>query len=191
VQSAIVFRFVDQPPVPRQDAGVDLYLIRHAIAVDREDWGADRPDADRPLTPEGIARFDAAVSGLERLGVRFDRMLHSPWRRAAETARRLRPLLDGPCDATALLCTPADAVTVRALLAELAGANRIACVGHEPYLSELAHGLLPHGPGAPQLAFRWKKGGVACLEADAPALGGFRLRAFLPPSMLRSCAAAR
>jgi phosphohistidine phosphatase len=186
-----VFRFVDLRSVPREDADVDLYLIRHAIAVDREDWGVDRPDADRPLTPEGIVRFDAAVAGLDRLGVRFDRVLHSPWRRAAETAARLRPLVDGHSAASALLCTPADAVTARAVLAECGGARRVACVGHEPYLSELLHCLLPHGAGAPPMALRWKKGGVAWLDAETPAPGAFSLRAFLPPSVLRTCASAR
>jgi len=181
---------VDRPPVPRQDAPVDLYLIRHAIAVDREDWDAALPDAERPLTPEGVARFDAAVAGLDRLGVRFEYVLYSPWRRAAETAARLRPLVEGRTSASPLLCAPADAVTTRAVLSEFADARRVACVGHEPYLSELLHCLLPHGAGA-QTAFRWKKGGVAWLEAETPAPGAFSLRAFLPPSVLRTCASAR
>jgi phosphohistidine phosphatase SixA len=118
-------------------------------------------------------------------------VLHSPWVRAAKTADRLGPLLDGPCEATPLLCEPADDATARALLVALGGARCAACIGHEPFLTELAHHLLPHGAGAPLPALRWKKGGVAWFAADVPAPGGFALRAFLPPSILRACGIGR
>ncbi|MEE8408192.1 MAG: histidine phosphatase family protein, partial [Myxococcota bacterium] len=64
-------------------AVMDLYLIRHAIAEER------RPgleDPERQLTDEGKLRFERAVAGLQKLGVRFDRLYHSPWIRAAQTA---------------------------------------------------------------------------------------------------------
>jgi phosphohistidine phosphatase len=59
---------------------MDLYLIRHAIAEDGDD------DDARPLSAKGAKKFKQAVKGLRALGVRFDRVLHSPRRRAVETA---------------------------------------------------------------------------------------------------------
>ncbi len=42
---------------------MDLYLVRHAIAFDRDPvtW---HQDAERPLTPQGIDRFRQAARGL-------------------------------------------------------------------------------------------------------------------------------
>ena len=56
---------------------------------------AFRVDAERPLTPQGRERFAQAVLGLQRLEVRLDRLYHSPWLRAVETAALLRPILEG------------------------------------------------------------------------------------------------
>ena len=68
---------------------MELFLIRHAIAVPGSMLLAD---ADRPLTPKGRKRFSQAVLGLQHLKVRFDRLYHSPWRRAVETAELLAPV---------------------------------------------------------------------------------------------------
>ena len=71
---------------------MELFLIRHGIAAP---GSAVLSDAERPLTPQGRERFAQAVMGLQRLGVRLDRLYHSPWLRAVETATLLRPVLDG------------------------------------------------------------------------------------------------
>ena len=68
---------------------MDLYIVRHAIAVERGDpaypW-----DDDRPLTPEGIHKFRLAARGLEKLEARIERILASPLLRARQTAEILR-----------------------------------------------------------------------------------------------------
>ncbi|HVQ24975.1 MAG TPA: histidine phosphatase family protein, partial [Planctomycetota bacterium] len=69
---------------------MDLVVVRHAIAEERS---ADRPDDERALTPRGRRRMRLAVGGLRRLGLRFDLVLHSPLRRAEQTAELLDPLL--------------------------------------------------------------------------------------------------
>ena len=68
---------------------MELTLVRHAIAED----GAD--DAARPLSKRGRQRFEDVVQELDSLGVRFDRILHSPKRRAVETAELLAGLCEG------------------------------------------------------------------------------------------------
>jgi len=154
---------------------MELLLIRHAPAAPR-DTGQD--DAERPLTPRGRRRWKRAVTGLSRLGFRFDRLYHSPWRRAVETADVVAPLVDGEVVVTALLTASPE----HALLDLLSG-ERVAVVGHEPWLSELCSVLL----GVPQAASRFvlKKGGVAWLEG-APRTGGMSLLALVPPKALRA-----
>ena len=45
-----------------------VHLFRHGIAIDRED-PASPPEADRFLTPKGIAKTEAAARGLHALGI--------------------------------------------------------------------------------------------------------------------------
>lgn len=176
---------------------MQLTLIRHAAAVDREVWTGD--DAERPLTPEGQARFNRVVAGLQALSLRFDLVLHSPWLRAAQTAALLAPLMDGPRRLTPDLAVSPQGSIVPSLLMQCGPHARVAMVGHEPFLSELlgallagepsvANEALPLGASAPRFACRWKKGGAAWLEAERPVVGGYTLVAFLSPAILRALA---
>ena len=155
-----------------------VYVVRHAAAEEKR---AGKPDAARALTPKGRARFAETARGLERLGVRFDRLLHSPKRRAAETADALAALVDGKCAAAPGLARAPDA----ALLESIRG-ERVALVGHEPHVSALVAWLVV---GAPELGERFgmKKGGVVALEG-AMRPGGMRVVAFLPPRVTRKLA---
>jgi phosphohistidine phosphatase len=168
------------PPF-RKEVVVEIFVIRHAIAVPRS---PDLDDAARPLTPRGRARWEKAVAGLERLGVRFDLLVHSPWRRAVETARVARRLVDGETVASALLATS----PTERLLDEIVG-ERVALVGHEPWLGELLSLLIVGTTRAgPRLELR--KGGVAWLSGD-PRPGAASVRAILPPQVLRALARKR
>jgi len=62
-----------------------LLLIRHAAAVPRGTPGV--PDAERPLTPQGKAKFRVAARGLARVTRRPDVLLTSPLPRARLTAK--------------------------------------------------------------------------------------------------------
>ena len=155
-----------------------LYVIRHAIA---EDKTPDLNDADRELTKDGRRKMKAVVKGLRELEVSFDRLISSPWRRAAETTELLAPLCTTPPYATDLLCQAPRAE----LLAAIAERNETtAVVGHEPWLGELvawlAFGDTRHGE-----ALVLKKGGVVILEGSAVP-GGMQLNALLPPGIVRA-----
>jgi phosphohistidine phosphatase len=153
---------------------VNLFVIRHAIAVERSDELADEA---RPLTAEGVARFRRVVHGLRRLGVQLDELRHSPWTRAVETADLLMPLVDGESvvDAGLARAPAAD------FLARLRG-KRVGVVGHEPWMGELIALLTQGSQGRP--SFEMRKGGVAWLEGE-PREGGMQLVALLPPRVLR------
>jgi phosphohistidine phosphatase len=157
---------------------VQLFVIRHAVAVPRD---ARTPDAARPLTPKGRRRWKRAVRGLERLGVTFDRLYHSPWLRAVETADALADLVDGETVETKELAqrpTPA-------LLTRFEG-ERVALVGHQPWLGELV-GLLVFGEAREGVRLMLKKGSVVSLEGR-PRAGGMTIQAILPPRVLRAIA---
>lgn len=154
---------------------MQILLVRHAVAAPR---GPGVVDASRRLTPEGRERFAEVVKGLRRLGVKLDRIYHSPWTRAVETADLLTAVLRGETEAHPALARSPN----RALLASLHG-ERIAAVGHEPWLSELA-ALLLLGDKDRSAAFELKKGGVIWLEGE-PRAGGMHLVAFLPPRSRR------
>jgi phosphohistidine phosphatase len=159
---------------------MEIFLVRHAIAVERS---ADRPDAARPLSERGRARFSRAVRGMARLELRFDRVLHSPWLRAVQTAELLAPITDGDGarEETERLADDPDAALL-ALAARHPQAARVAFVGHEPWMGELLS-LLVLGTAAHGERFPFKKGGVAWLVGE-PRPGGTALKAVFTPKAL-------
>jgi phosphohistidine phosphatase len=159
----------------------EIYLVRHAIAADRGDEWPD--DSKRPLTDRGMTRFAEAVRGLDKLGVAVDEIFTSPLVRAKQTADLVSAGLPGkPQVKTLDALSPGN--TPSAVMEQVSRAarhRRIALVGHEPGLGELAAHLL--GARRP-LAF--KKGGVC--RIDVGALSARRvgdLVWFVTPKMLR------
>lgn len=63
---------------------MDLFIIRHGIAVERK---AGLRDRERYLTDEGIEKMHIIGKGLKKLEVAFDKILTSPYKRAIETAQ--------------------------------------------------------------------------------------------------------
>jgi phosphohistidine phosphatase len=160
-------------------APMQLYVIRHAIA---EDAAPDQDDAARQLTPDGEKKLKAEVKGMRELGWMFDRVLTSPWVRARRTAELLAPVSEHDLEETPLLAMS----PTQELLGVLRDAGKhVALVGHEPWLTELIQWLTLADPYRNALAL--KKGGVAHLEG-APVPGGMKLRALLPPKILRGLA---
>jgi phosphohistidine phosphatase len=147
--------------------GVELYLVRHAVAEDR-DAGRWPDDALRPLTTAGAARFARAARGLARIAPDADVVLSSPYRRAWETAEILEreagwPAPE-PCPALEAPRMAHDALSALGELSELAA---VALVGHEPQLSMLASLLLTGD--ARMWGLELKKGAVALLDCGGPA----------------------
>lgn len=156
---------------------IDLLLVRHAPAKPRSSGGGD---AERAVSRRGHARLRRMVRALRRLGVRFDRLYHAPPLPSIETADALAALLDGESTVTNLLCAPPN----EALLAEIVG-KRVAVVGHEPHLGSLAAWLI-QGDADQRDAFAFMPG-LAWLSGELRP-GKMRLRALLPPRVLRALA---
>jgi phosphohistidine phosphatase len=142
-----------------------LYLLRHAIAVERGHPDYE-DDSQRPLTPKGERRMRRAAEGMLALELSLDGILSSPFLRARQTADIVTQVLQA---STKLDISPALAPDgdPRQLMAELQRHHRtrqnLLLVGHEPYLSALLSTLLT---GGPHLTATMKKGGLGKLRAD-------------------------
>jgi|HubBroStandDraft_6_1064221.scaffolds.fasta_scaffold602897_1 phosphohistidine phosphatase len=159
-----------------------LYLIRHGIAVDRDDPDCP-PDTERPLTPKGIKKTHAAALGLRALEVTPNAVLTSPWLRALQTAEIFCETIGYPSrkiirtDALKGTSSPGD------LLRELQSlkAKIVLCFGHEPHLHLVIGHILHTSTKVTEL----KKAGLALLELERAAPPQGRLIALYPASTLR------
>jgi phosphohistidine phosphatase len=141
---------------------MNLYLLRHGIAVERGTPGLNK-DADRSLTPKGERRLWRITEAMVALKLSFDLILSSPYLRARQTAeivaeafkaRKKLELLDG-------LTPGGDAKTLIQYLNRVQPApESILLVGHEPYLSELIARLISCSVSSP---ITLKKGGLCKL----------------------------
>ena len=165
---------------------MDLYIVRHAAAEDALPGGSD---ATRPLSKRGRKRFASSVQGLERLGVRFDRLMFSPLLRAQETAEELMRLCDEDDGCETEVVLELAAAPGPDLLERLARATdgSLALVGHEPWLSQLAAWLVcgwrVWEEGSEGCVFELGKGGVIHLAGEARP-GAMALVAAYPSSTL-------
>jgi phosphohistidine phosphatase len=163
-------------------ASYELYLIRHSIAEERGEAWPD--DSRRPLTARGKAGMRKVARGLLRLDIGLDVILTSPFARARQTAE----IVAHECDARPPIVA-VDSLTpsgsFQDLLADLerqARHTRIALVGHEPDMGELAARLAGLRRPLP-----FKKGAVCRIDATAiPPEGLGVLRWFATPKMLRA-----
>jgi phosphohistidine phosphatase len=156
-------------------------LVRHATAAERAPEGG--PDADRPLVAKGLAQARRLAAALDGWGLRPDRVLASPWRRAAETAELLRGEASAPLALLAALAAPGADAQSAAVAAALTPADRVVLVvGHEPWTSELAAWWLTGGEDGLRIAYRKA---AALVATGVPGPGGLVLEAFVPARMLR------
>ena len=159
----------------------ELYLVRHAIAAER---GSEWPDdTKRPLTERGVGRFKEAVKGLRHLDVTVDEIFTSPLVRARQTAELLAAGLDGkpPVKVLEALAPGHSFTSLMSQLAKVAKRRRVALVGHEPDLGELAAHLIGAGR-----ALAFKKGGVCRIDIGSlAAKRAGSLIWFFPPTVLR------
>jgi phosphohistidine phosphatase len=162
----------------------ELYLIRHGVAAER---GENYPDdTKRPLTNEGVQKLRKEAKALVALDITFDVILTSPLVRTRQTAevvagafRNAPPIVNMP--------SLAPGSSHNAIIEELSKQqrrHRIAMVGHEPGIGELAGRLI--GVRRP---LEFKKGAICRIDVAAlPPTGPGQLKWFLTPKILRKIA---
>ena len=140
-----------------------LYFLRHGPAGASADFRG--PDSERPLTDKGRETMRAVVARLAEAGAEFDRVLTSPYARAAQTASIVVEGLGMDVAPTAepLLRPGLGLAGLRGILDANRDVERLVLVGHEPDFSEVVGALI----GGARV--RLKKGGLARVDIDDPA----------------------
>jgi len=141
---------------------MDLYLIRHAEAVPRED--ENYQDEERPLTEDGRSQARALAKALVARGIQFDAVIASPLIRARQTAEEMLQNMHGPLAELEFCNHLKPGGKFRKLTRFLVGLNgeSIALIGHEPDMSECVGRLI----GAKKVQLDLAKGGMALVRCD-------------------------
>lgn len=162
---------------------MECILVRHGIAVERDEW--EGTEENRPLTDRGKKRVRQAAAGLAALDCRPTRVFTSPFARAYDTAKLVCAVV---CPSVKVetreeLAVGAKPEHLVRVLQAIPSDSVVLCVGHEPFLGELVS-LLVCGKILPN--FPLKKAGAVCVEAtDRIKAGQCRLRWWFPPMPLR------
>lgn len=142
---------------------LELYIIRHSLAGRTlEDEAMDH---ERPLKKKGKEKMKEIAKGLQKLKIGFDVVVTSPLLRSKESAEIVNAHC---CDTkevtvTDLLCPGASYNNLIKLLNNLKDYNKVAVVGHEPFLSGFASYCLTNNKHS---LMSLKKGGILKLEMD-------------------------
>ncbi|MFI5253608.1 MAG: phosphohistidine phosphatase SixA [Bacteroidota bacterium] len=160
---------------------MNLYLLRHAIAVPRGTPGY--PNDDRPLTDDGRAKMVEAARGFRHIITDLELILTSPLIRARDTAIIASDaLMKVPVEIFEPLSPNSSPSTVFSALGKFRRKERIMLVGHEPSLSTLSALLI--GTSLPFIEF--KKGGICRIDIDhVPPGGAGSLIWHLTPKILK------
>ena len=167
---------------------MDLLVVRHAIAADREAFArSGKDDAERPLTAEGRRKFEKGVRGLRDIVDTIDVLATSSLVRAIETADILREAYGvGRAVRLPELAPEAEPASILGWLERHRRRSVVAVVGHEPHLSALVEHLLV---GRRSEFIDLDKGGACLLSLGAsPKRGDAHLRWLLTARQLRRLA---
>jgi phosphohistidine phosphatase len=162
---------------------MQLYIVRHGIAIDREDPQSP-PEPERFLTEEGIEKTKQVAKGVAEIASVPDLMLSSPYVRAYQTAEIFAKVFDYPKEKI----TKTDALLPDAepmqLFRELSRDKDVSVVyvfGHAPHLDDLIATAIASKHHVSAL----KKAGVAMLELKRLAPPSAELIWLSTPKILR------
>ena len=141
---------------------MEIYLLRHASAEGR---AASGRDADRRLTPDGIADLRSVLNLARQAGASVSAILASPYARALETARIAAEALD--CSSEIMRSTALEPESSpERLWDELrahAAVAPVLVVAHEPLLSSTIAWML----GSTRAMVRFVPASMARIEVGA------------------------
>ena len=149
---------------------MQLFIVRHGIAVDREDPKCPA-DPDRFLTDEGIEKTRQVAQGVAEIGAAADLMVTSPYLRAFQTAEIFAMQLGyakQKIRKSDFLLPGAEPLQLFRELAKDKELSVVFLFGHAPHLDDVVATAL----GTKHHVTSLKKAGVAHVE----------LRRLVPPS---------
>jgi len=139
-----------------------LYIVRHGIAIDREDPKCPS-DPERYLTPEGIKRTREVAKRMASFVDGPKLLISSPYVRALQTAEIFADALGAAkakVEKTDHLLPGAEPNAFFRELGKKKSLDSAMCFGHAPQLDE----LIAAAVGAKKNVTELKKAGVACIE---------------------------
>ena len=163
---------------------MQLLVIRHGLAVDREEFARTCPDDGlRPLTKEGKKKMRRGARGLRTLVQSLDVLASSPLTRAVQTAEIVAEVFGvQPIERSELVPSRPPGALLKWLQRQPPDAV-VAVVGHEPHLSLCASWLVR---GLEESFVELKKGAACLIEfPDKLAAGHGRLRWLMTSRQLR------
>lgn len=149
---------------------MELYIVRHGIAVDREDPKCP-PDPERFLTDEGKEKSRQVAKGVAEVASFPDLILTSPYLRALQTAEIFADVLEyskNRIRKSDLLLPGAEPLQLFRELAKDKDLSSVFIFGHAPHLDD----ILATSIGTKHHITALKKAGVAFVE----------LKRLVPPS---------
>jgi phosphohistidine phosphatase len=162
---------------------MDLYIVRHGIAIDREDPKSP-PDPERYLTEDGIEKTKQAAKGVVALGINADALISSPYVRAIQTAEIFASALGYAKQKirhSNLLLPGADPALFFRELAKDKHSSSVFVFGHAPHLDEFIAAALTTKHNITCL----KKSGVAALTLKRISPPSAQLLWLATPKILR------
>ncbi len=162
---------------------MQLYIVRHGIAIDREDPKCP-PEAERYLTEEGVERTKQVAKAVAALGIHADLIFSSPYVRATQTAAIFASELEYSKQKVRSTDSLLPGAEPGAFLRELArekDVSAVFCFGHAPHVD----GLLAAAVGAPRHITSMKKAGVALVELKRVSPANGQLVWLTTPKLIR------
>jgi len=163
---------------------MQLLVIRHAAAEDKEEWArTGKSDDERPLTADGTRDMAKTAKGLRTIVAEVDLIATSPLVRARQTADIVASALGVQGVEVTDVLIPETPLSAFATWLVGQEHETVVVVGHEPHLGILVTWLLS---GVEQPRVEMKKGAACLIEFDGkPAKGKGLLRWSIPPGLLR------
>ena len=162
---------------------MELYFIRHGIAVDYSDSTVEN-DEERWLTDEGIKKMEKSALGFIKLVDTLDIIYSSPLVRAIQTAEIVQKAFSKKPDIIKVkkLEPGADFNAITDLLKDAKPEAKVAFVGHEPDFSSCISECIAGGLAGIEM----RKGAICRVDFyGKPKIGDGKLVWLLPSKILR------
>jgi len=162
---------------------MDLYIVRHGIAIDRDDPKCPA-DPERYLTEEGIEKTEQVAKSVAALGASPDLLLSSPYVRAMQTAEIFAKALGyskQKIRRTDLLLPGAEPSLLFRELAKDKQSSSVFLFGHAPQIDEVIAAAFSTKHNITSL----KKAGVAAIKLKRASPPSSELLWLATPRLLR------
>jgi phosphohistidine phosphatase len=162
---------------------MELYIVRHGIAIDREDPKSPA-DPERYLTEEGIDKTKQIAKRVAGFKISPDLLISSPYVRAMQTAELFAAAFDYPKQKIRRSDSLLPGTEPSHFFKEIArekNSSAIFCFGHAPQLDDLIATAL----GSKHHITQLKKAGVAAIELKRLTPPSGQLLWLATPKLLR------